>query len=174
MLLDWIMHCIQLTTVIINTAKLGMSLQDNKGSSRATLSCFIYNVHVWKYTIMQSTVFILMCCIFVTCRRSGGRTIEEHSGRTSSAASEEAKICYRSQSQRVLQFHNVILMLTHAHTKHLRQHTYLLCVTHYFRYDTCTCTSNVNVFALLCLISIVPHYIHDCLSLVHTDIAVRI
>ena len=60
-------------------------------------------------------------------------------------------------------------MLTHAHTKHLRQHTYLLCVTHYFRYDTCTCMS--NVFAL---ISIVPHYIHDCLSLVHTDIAVRI
>ena len=150
------MHCIQLTTVIVNIVQLGISLQDNKGSSRATfvlshLQCMEVHNHV-EYSIYTDVLHIY---------HMQKEWREDYRG----AFRKNVQRCVR-RSQDMLQksilesiiIHNVILTLTHAHTKHLRQHTYLLCVTHYFRYDTCTCMS--NVFALLCLISIASTTLH--------------
>ena len=63
MLLNWIMRCIQLTTVIINTVKLGMSLQDNKGSSRATFVLSHLQVHN-HIIIIEYSIYTAVLCIY--------------------------------------------------------------------------------------------------------------
>lgn len=98
----------------------GFSSKTGNEPTRRQAYMYLYTDCTQRYTVQcQSTYTCVHYCTavfpLVSCRRSGERTMVEHSGRTSSAVSEEAKICYRSQSQKVFLLHTFTYLYSHTH-----------------------------------------------------------